>query len=293
MSFDQGTASAERRIKTKRSAKTKKLAAASSPPPSLAELQDLMQQAIVSGDDRLLAHLRDGRLTTRDTLLDVYRHAYRARLVDVMRTEHPLLAEYIGEDAFLNLAHRYIELFPSTWRNARWFASSLPEMLATTQPYSTHPQLAELARLERALSDAFDAMDAPPITVDTLVAFPPEHWGSLCFTPHPSAQRLNMSWNTLAIWRALQNEQSPPDATLAGPVEQLIVWRHGVTSKVRALLTEEAMLWDEASRGVSFAILCEMAAVYDEPDVAPQRVAGYLQGWITADLLSGAKLCAD
>ena len=50
------------------------------------------------------------------------------------------------------------------------------------------------------------------------------------------------------------------------------------------------MLWDEAANGGRFGALCEMAAIYDDPDRAAARVAGYLQGWMASGLLSSAGL---
>jgi hypothetical protein len=59
---------------------------------------------------------------------------------------------------------------------------------------------------------------------------------------------------------------------------------------VRPLGPEEAMMWDEAGKGVSFAALCQLMATFDDPEGAALRAAGYLQSWITAGMLSGAKL---
>ncbi len=53
---------------------------------------------------------------------------------------------------------------------------------------------------------------------------------------------------------------------------------------------EEAMMWAEASRGVRFDALCELLAAFDDPDSAAVRAAGYLQGWLTAELLTAAAM---
>ena len=68
-------------------------------------------------------------------------------------------------------------------------------------------------------------------------------------------------------------------------LQQLLVWRKDDTARVRELPAEEAMMWDEAMRGVSFARLCELVAMFDDPDTAFMRAARHLQGWIAAELL--------
>jgi hypothetical protein len=47
------------------------------------------------------------------------------------------------------------------------------------------------------------------------------------------------------------------------------------------------MIWDEAASGIPFGVLCSMLATYDDPDGAAARGAGYLHGWVTAELLTG------
>ena len=62
---------------------------------------------------------------------------------------------------------------------------------------------------------------------------------------------------------------------------------------VRVMPYEEAMMWAEASRGLRFDALCELLAAFDDPDSAAVRAAGYLQGWLTAELLTSAEMNVD
>jgi hypothetical protein len=49
--------------------------------PSLAMLQARFQSGLLDGDDRVLAEILDSPREARETLFDVYRNAYVARLV--------------------------------------------------------------------------------------------------------------------------------------------------------------------------------------------------------------------
>lgn len=256
--------------------------------PSLREVQDQMQAAILTGDEGVLPLLMDNSRTGRETLFGVYRHAYVARLIDILRHEHEVLHGYLGDDQFISLARAYIAAHPSRNQNARWFAAHLPEYLATTEPYAAHVELAGLAALQRALTNAFDAADAPVLTIANLATVPPEAWANMTFVPHPAVARLDRAANVLAIWLALKDETPPPAVENKDTPERLIVWRHETRPMVRRLEPEEAMLWDEAAKGVPFGVLCEMAATYDDPDTAALRVAQYLQGWIAGGALSMA-----
>jgi hypothetical protein len=184
------------------------------------------------------------------------------------------------------MGHAYVKARPSAHPNLRWFSQGLPEFLKSTAPYSEHPELSDLAALEKALNDAFDAAEGRVVELTDMAGFAPEAWSDLRFRPHPSASRLELATNAAAIWLALKNDETPPDATGLEQPAHLLIWRQDTTPMFRELLAEEAMMWDEAANGIPFGVLCEMLATYDDPDSAAGRGAGYLHGWITAGLLA-------
>jgi len=251
-----------------------------------ARLQDDFQRGILGADDKVLGEILDSPKERREVLFGVYRHAYGSRLVEALRHDHPLLHLYLGDEMFDAMGQAYVTARPSHHPNLRWFSQGLPEFLKITAPYSDHPVIADLAALEKALNDAFDAADAPVLTLQDMAGFAPEVWSTLQFTPHPASRRLDMSTNAAAIWLALKNEERPPDAAALDERGRLLIWRHDVTPMFRELTPEEAMMWDEAANGIPFGVLCTMLATYDDADGAAARGAGYLHGWVTAGLLS-------
>jgi hypothetical protein len=253
----------------------------------LARQQSDFQRGILTDDESILAEIPDSPKEKRATLFGVYRHAYSSRLVEAMRNDHKLLRIYLGDEMFDAMGHAYVAANPSQNPNLRWFSSSLPDFLKTTGPYSKHPVLSDLAALEKALNDAFDAQDAPMIGVADMAGFAPEAWAALAFRAHPSATRLDLSTNASAVWLALKADEDPPDPVRLTEASRLLVWRQDVTPVFRELAAEEAMMWDEAARGIPFGVLCSMLATYDDPDSAAARGAGYLHGWVTAGLLAG------
>lgn len=258
--------------------------------PSLAELQSAFQDALLIGHDGILAHIPGNGRTTREVLLGVYRHAYKGRLVDVVGHDYERLWSFMGDDAFRQMARVYIDRHPSCHPNVRYFSRALPEFLETSADYAPLKVLADLARLERALNDAFDAADKPVVTVGVLTRYAPEQWAGLAFEAQPSAIRLDLSTNALAIWQALGNEEAPPKLVTRDEPQRLLVWRQDVTPRVREIASEEAMMWDEAAKGVPFGRLCELVAVMDDPETAPLRAAAILNGWISTGALQGVRL---
>jgi hypothetical protein len=251
-----------------------------------ARQQSEFQRGILAGDDAILGEILDSPREKRATLFGVYRHAYGSRLVEAMRNDHELLHLYLGDETFDEMGHAYVKARPSEHPNLRWFSQGLPDFLKIAEPYCNHPILSDLAALEKALNDAFDAMEAPVVALEAMAGFAPDIWNDLVFRPHPSACRLDLATNASVIWMALKKDATPPDATQLDEPSRLLIWRQDTTPMFRELPTEEAMMWDEAANCIQFGVLCEMLATYDDPDGAAARGAGYLHGWITSGALT-------
>ena len=252
-----------------------------------ARQQSDFQRGILTGDDSILAEILDSPREKRDVLFGVYKYAYGSRLVESMRNDHALLHLYLGDEMFDEMGYAYVAANPSHHPNLRWFSQGLPAFLNSAAPYSDYPILTDLAGLEKHLNDAFDAKDAPVVDLAEVAGIAPEAWPNLTFEAHPSSRRLDASTNAAAVWLALKNEETPPDAVVLDEPNRLLIWRQDNTPMFRELPTEEAMMWDEASGGIPFGVLCQMLATYDDPDSAAARGAGYLHGWVTSGLLTG------
>lgn len=260
--------------------------------PSLAELQNLMQTAIIGYDavprTQLLRELKSAQRTSKDEMLDVYFNAYRSRLSEILEDDLEIVARYLGEELFGHVAAGYLDTHPSDVRNARYFSRHAAQFLAETEPFSRWPQVADLAAIELALGEAFDAAEATPFNLAELVATPADAWERLHFRPHPSLRRIDAKTNAFAIWTAMRiDETEPPTPRILDTHEPLLVWREDATSRLRALDPAEARGLDTLCAGHCVA---EAAAVME---AGPNRVdadgaVAYFASWVAAGLLIAA-----
>jgi len=254
---------------------------------SLKDIQDEFQRGILAGDDAILAEVNDSAKEERKVLFGVYRNAYVARLAEILGEDYEQVHAYLGDRAFANLVRAYIAGNPSDQRSARWFGRHMPAFIAKSRTFADHPEVAELAALEKALADAFDGPDAEALRLSDLAELPPEAWPALELKPHPTAIRLTFTTNAAEIWTALKNETAPPKPTRLPEPQALLVWREGFMARFKPLTTEEAMMWDEAAKGVRFSVLCEMVATFAGEDEAELRAASYLKSWVELGTLAG------
>jgi hypothetical protein len=216
--------------------------------------------------------------------LDVYHHAYRARLVEALRSNYPVLHRVLGDEAFRELALGYLAEHPSRRASVRWFGHSLPDWMASHERTLPHAALVDLAKMEWTLGLSFDAADATPVTFEQLAAMPAEEWPGACFGAHPSASLLRLRWAVEPIWRALTDDEEAASEEPQAHAHTLLVWRQGLDTRWRSLEPDEAKALVACFGGEAFAALCDHATAA-HGDAAPAWVAGALRRWVDDGLL--------
>jgi hypothetical protein len=225
-------------------------------------------------------HVRgQGRLDA-DQRLTIYSSMYFARILEALQQDFPKLREVLGDEELEALCQRYLRKHPSRHPSLRHVGDRFAAFLATTPAGRRAPWLVELARLERALVDAFDAPDVPPIAAAVLKAVPADRWGDLRFDLHPSLRRLRLAWSVYGVWERLNAGQEPerPERR-AGRVR---VWRRELT----VLHSKSDPVEDQALRkladGGCFAETCELYG-------AAPTAARALATWLAEGLIVGYK----
>jgi hypothetical protein len=220
--------------------------------------------------------------------LQVYRHAYRARLTEALRTNFPVLHRVLGDDAFAELAQDYLAERPSRRPSIRWFGDGLVDHLRRHPDRVSHPALVDLARMEWALGLSFDSADAPVLRVDDLTAVAPEQWAALVFSAHPSVSLLDLAWRVEALWRTLTlDPQAEADAPTPS-AHALLVWRQGGETRWRSVPDDEVALLTSCLAGEPFGALCSLAAA-SAGQGAAAGVAGALRRWVEEGLLAAVR----
>ncbi|MCB1526862.1 MAG: putative DNA-binding domain-containing protein [Hyphomicrobiaceae bacterium] len=239
--------------------------------------------------DDLLSQLRPPAHAQTDAMLDIYCNAYRSRLAEVLEADLANLSAYLGKALFEHAAAGYIEAHPSDRQNVRWFSRNMPDFLAATAPFSNWPQMAEVARIELALADAFDSANAETFSLAMLTSISPDDWATLMVVPHPSVRRIDALTNALDIWIAIDAGTEPPQAKRLNSPQHLIVWREATTPRIRVMSIDEATAFDAAQPASTFADVVAAMTSFEDQREAAKAAVGFLAGWAAAGMLA----CVD
>ncbi len=184
---------------------------------------------LVTGDERANAAER----------IHVYQHMYRARIVEALEAQYPRLARWLGADAFGEVVAAYVADEPSRHPSLRFIGRRFPDWLAARAPADARPAaLADLARLEWAREDVFDAADQETLALDTVRGWPPERFGEIPLRLVTAHRVLRLARPVAALWDVIGpaagalEEGALADAAASRRAgaggETLLVWRQGI-----------------------------------------------------------------
>lgn len=212
--------------------------------------------------------------------VNVYTYAYRARLVEVLGNDFHGLRAMLGAEAFAQMGHAYVESIRSNHYNVRWYGQHLSRFLSDNLPWSNTPAIAEMANLEWTMGTSFDAPDESFLDAGALETLLPEQWPGLRLRLHPSVQLLALEFNTGAIRRAIDRDESiPPSERLAVP-ETWIVSRRDTAVRYRLAEVDEVAALKVFDESGSLAQVCAILCDWHAEDAVAMRAASLLKQWI-------------
>lgn len=253
------------------------------------DTQNQLQDYLLHGKTTISRTIVNTPSLSAAVRLNIYADAYRARLQKALIKTYPALYAYLGVSAFEKISHEYSNVFPSVFQSVRWFGDKVSSFLHAHSYYKKLPYLAELAHWEWACGLVFDAHDSPVLPMQAMTALSSEAWANLRLKMHHSVQRLNFSWNIVALWEAWLEK-----GTLLTPVLQAapvawVLWRRERMSQFYFLPPDEAFAMDAVLKGCTFSEWCEGLCQWHTEQEAGQRAAVLLQEWILAGMISAVE----
>jgi len=240
----------------------------------------------------LSARLRDDRGIPAHERMQVYAHGYFERIHGVLRDDFPALHAALGDAAFGDLARLYLLAHPPRRFSLRFVGEQLPAFLAGPVAEffrSRWPFAADLAALEWAIVDLFDAPDSPVLTRESLAGVAPERWGGLRFRLTRAERVLVLDWPVTELREAWAADRAAP--ALERRAMRVLVHRRAEEVRYRSLTALEARALELVRAGGDFASICGTLAEEIGAGAAAQAVQ-LLERWLSDHLLSALSAAA-
>ncbi|MGA7992453.1 MAG: DNA-binding domain-containing protein [Thermoanaerobaculia bacterium] len=170
----------------------------------------------------------------------VYAHGYVARLVEALESDYAAVRRILGPEPFAALAERYVRAFPPRTYDLSRAGDLLPEHLSVDPIAVAFPFLPDLARLERAVAEAFVVPDAEPLTWKALLEEAPEDVAALPLVLAPGVVLLPSRWPIVSLWQTRGQADEAVEIELERNPETALVFRRGHTVACARLDEREA-----------------------------------------------------
>jgi hypothetical protein len=222
--------------------------------------------------------------------LEIYAHMYYARLVEVMEGEYPATRQILGAGPFAAACRRFVARSPSRTRTLNALSARFPDFLAKSLPRSNRNGLAvDVARIERAMEDVFDAPRAEPMTAAQFAAIGADQWEEVTLRVNPALRLLTLRYPANEYMSALRRGDAPriprPRATRA------IVFRRGFQVLRRDQEPEQFRLLQAlaAGRPLAAAVRAAIRGRSTSADRVAQRLGKWFEEWAGAQLFVTAR----
>lgn len=244
-------------------------------------------EAYLKGEDNdITNHVNSDAKGDATERMDIYRDAYRLRLIDILYGDFPTLYQILGTEDFTQMADDYLAKCPSTSFTVRHFGQYLPQFLQQQLPYCDYPYLWQIADFEWAKGTVFDAPDTDIFTIEAATQMDLDDWQSARFTFIPAMTRLVYDYNVPQIWQAIADNQQDQEPQPLDKPMPWIMWRKDLNPHWYSMPTDEDAFFIRARQGITFADLCEELGDWldDETLIAP-RAAEIVRRWIDEKML--------
>lgn len=224
--------------------------------------------------------------------LEIYREQFWLRHTSALVEDFPGVGGILGQEDWEKLAELYLrEVAPDSY-TLRNLGSRLPQVIEQA-PWLPHQALCfDMARLELAYIEAFDAEDTGFLAPQRLASIPEEDLEAARLVVAPCVQLLEVSYPVADLRRALR-EPSDDDVPIPEALAQrgyLVVYRR------------ELKLWDMPVSRVAHAFLAALVAggtlgaAAERAATSPEaeaelaaQLGAWLEEWTTKGLLTDVR----
>ncbi|MDF3068368.1 MAG: uncharacterized protein K0R38_3969 [Polyangiaceae bacterium] len=223
--------------------------------------------------------------------LEIYREQFWLRHTSSLVEDFPGLGGILGQREWEKLVEAYLSQVAPQSYTLRDLGFRLPEIIAQAGWLSHQALCLDMARLELAYVEVFDAPDTLPLAPERLASIPEESFTEARLLVAPCVRLLTLSYPVADLRRQLRVESDEPVAIPEPRETRLVVYRR------------DLRLWDMPVSAVAYSFLSGLSegkTLGGAAEVAARLPGGeaeltssigaWLQEWTQKGLLADVRL---
>lgn len=223
--------------------------------------------------------------------LEIYREQFWLRHTGSLLEDFPGVSGILGQQDWQRLAEQYLrEVVPDSY-TLRDLGRRLPEVIAGADWLPHQALCGDMARLELAYIEVFDALESAPLAAERLACISEADLPRARLRVAPSVRLLEVGYPVADLRRALQ---AAGDAAVPIPEPArgwLVVYRHDLRLWDVPLSPVAHALLGGLARGEPLALAAEAAAT--SPDAEAElaaEIGSWFREWTTKGWLTDVEL---
>jgi hypothetical protein len=165
----------------------------------------------------------------------VYRNNVVVGLTETLKDAFPAVRRIVGPDFFQAMARAYVLKEAPQTPILLDYGAGFPDFIGQFEPAATLPYLADVARIERAWTEAYHSLEVSPLDPAVLTAVEPDQLPEIRLLLHPSVRLVRSPFPALTIWQMNVGDGVPAPVDLAAGGEHALVARPLADVEVRLI----------------------------------------------------------
>jgi hypothetical protein len=190
--------------------------------------------------------------------VDIYREQFWLRHLESLREDFPGTSALLTS-TWVELCTQYLAAHPPCTPSLRELGFQLPDYLASLGAAVVPEVAVDMARLELAYLEVFDALDETPLDVTRLQAFGPNEWTLVRFELSNALRLLDLRFSVADLRRTLRGGGTFPPLPIQAPI-RLAVYRRERALFDHELCREAFELLVHLGRGLPLSAACDRTA---------------------------------
>ncbi len=184
--------------------------------PALLDLQTAFAEAVHAGRDAAIPE-RVGGLMADTRRLSIHRNHFYSSLIEAIGLNFATTAALVGEEFMRQTARDYIRATPPERPCLFEYGMQFPAFLESYPPAATLPYLADVARLDLAVTQSYHAADDAGLDPAWFAETPADIWIEETFKLRSDLRVVTSTYPLIQIWRAARGaHEGEIDASTGG-----------------------------------------------------------------------------
>jgi hypothetical protein len=226
-------------------------------------------------------HVRENDRLSPVEQLEIYREQFWLRHTSSLLEDFPGLSGVLGQDDWERLVEAYLEQASLSSFSLRELGEGMPAHVERFEGLPHRNLCADMARLEWAYVEIFDAADTSPLDGAKLASIPEDAWPAARIVFSPALRLLKVRYPVADLRRALRDAAGPVPIPDPAP-QNLVVYRGADKNLFHTAISYLAYELIEALRsGTALGRASELAAERVPSDAADleSNVGSWFLDW--------------